>query len=144
MRLALTKQAEYAIRILVWLSSSEKADRAEGVPTARHKAAEITAATDVPPVFATRILALLQRRGLLLARAGQQGGYVLERSAHSISLLDVVEAVEGPLITRECVMRDGLCGENGHCLLHDAWSASREALRSILAGTPLGIAAASH
>ena len=137
MRLTLTKQAEYAIRILVWLSSNEEADRAEGIVPARHKAAAIAAATETPPVFATRVLALLQRQGLLLARAGQQGGYTLGRPAHAISLLEVVEAVEGPLVTRECVMRDGLCGTDGHCLLHDAWSTAREALRDVLARTPL-------
>ena len=137
MRLTLTKQAEYAIRILVWLSSNEEADRAEGIAPTRHKAAEIAAATETPPVFATRVLALLQRHGLLLARAGQQGGYVLGRPARAISLLEVVEAVEGALVTRECVMRDGLCGADGHCLLHDAWSTAREALRDVLARTPL-------
>ena len=140
MRLTLTKQAEYALRILVWLASNEAADRAEGVTIARHKAAAIAAATDTPPVFATRVLALLQRHGLLLARAGQQGGYTLGRPASSVSLLEVVEAVEGPLITRTCVMRDGLCGESGYCVLHHAWSAAREALRDVLARTELSSA----
>ena len=140
MRLALTKQAEYALRILVWLASNEEADRTEGVTIARHKAAAIAAATDTPPVFATRVLALLQRHGLLLARAGQQGGYTLGGPASSVSLLEVVEAVEGPLITRTCVMRDGLCGESGYCVLHHAWSAAREALRDVLARTPLSSA----
>ena len=137
MRLTLTIQAEYAIRILVWLASHEDADRADGVPTARHKAAEIAIAAGVPPVFATRVLALLQRQHLLLARAGQQGGYTLARPASTISVLEVVEAVEGPLVNRECIMRDGLCGADGHCLLHDAWSTAREALRGVLARTPL-------
>jgi Rrf2 family protein len=137
MRLALTKQAEYALRILMWLASGEAADRASGAAPARQKAADIAAANDVPPVFATRVLALLQRQGLLLARAGQQGGYTLGRTSEDISLLEVVESIEGPLVTRECVLRDGLCGTEGYCLLHDAWSAAREALCAVLASTTL-------
>ena len=48
MRLTLTKQAEYALRILVWLASNEQADRAEGATIARHKAAAIAAGRRVP------------------------------------------------------------------------------------------------
>jgi Rrf2 family transcriptional regulator, iron-sulfur cluster assembly transcription factor len=142
MRLTLTRQAEYALRILLLLATNESADRASGLHPARHKAAQIAAAAEVPAAFATRVLALLQRHGLLFARAGQHGGYTLGRAAGAISLLEVVEAVEGPLITRECVMRDGPCGQDGYCLLHDAWSAAREALRSVLARTPLSSAVA--
>lgn len=137
MRLTLTKQAEYALRILVLLASHEEADRTAGEAPARHKAAAIAAAAEVPPVFATRVLALLQRHGLLRARAGQHGGYTLARPAHAMSLLEVIEAVEGPLVTRECVLRDALCGADGNCLLHDAWSTAREALRGVLARTTL-------
>lgn len=137
MRLTLTKQAEYALRMLVWLGARDAARRAAGLPATRHKAADIAAATETPPKFATRVLALLQRHGLLLARAGQQGGYTLGRPAHAISLLEVVEAVEGPLISRQCVTRDGPCGEESFCVLHTAWSAAREALRDVLAHTPL-------
>jgi Rrf2 family protein len=147
MRLTLTKQAEYALRILVWLADIEPlsghaagAVGLGGAATRRYKAAEIAAATGTPPIFATRVLALLQRHGLLLARAGQQGGYTLGRAAEQINLLEVIEAVEGPLVSRECVLRDGLCGSasgEDHCLLHDAWSAARESLRDILARTTL-------
>ncbi|HEU5316938.1 MAG TPA: Rrf2 family transcriptional regulator [Chloroflexota bacterium] len=137
MRLTLTKQAEYALRILVWMAGSEARQRSDSRVPTRHKAAEIAAATDVPPVFATRVLALLQRHGLLIARAGQQGGYVLGRRADDVSLLEVIEAIEGPLVTRECVLRDSLCGADGYCLLHDAWSTARDALCAVLARTTL-------
>jgi Rrf2 family protein len=140
MRLTLTKQAEYALRVLVWLSADAAAEGAGGQEPPRRKAAQIAAATAVPPVFAMRVLALLQRHGLLRARAGQQGGYTLARQPSAISLLEVVEVVEGPLHTRECVLRDGLCGEDELCLLHDAWSTAREALRSVLGQTTLAAA----
>jgi Rrf2 family transcriptional regulator, iron-sulfur cluster assembly transcription factor len=136
MRLSLTKHAEYALRILIWLAQQ---------PCGRYKAAEISAASQVPPIFATRILAQLQRQGLLEARAGQHGGYVLERTAAKLSLLEVVESVEGPLVTTTCVLRDMACGGSGgggsgganFCVLHSAWSAAQAALRDVLAATSL-------
>ena len=140
MRLTLTKQAEYALRVLVWLSADGTPGGAGGREPPRRKAAQIAAATAVPPVFAARVLALLQRHGLLRARAGRQGGYTLARPPAAITLLEVVEAVEGPLLSPECVLRDALCSEDEPCLLHDAWSTAREALRSVLGQTTLATA----
>jgi Rrf2 family protein len=148
MRLSLTKQTEYALRALVWLAQqdaarNEGATRSEGAaqPPIRQKAATIAEATGIPPVFAARVLAQLQRQGLLDARAGQQGGYTLARPAARISLLEVVESVEGPLITRACVLRDDGCGTDGtYCLLHSAWSTAQAALRAVLAQTSLATA----
>jgi Rrf2 family protein len=108
---------------------------------ARHKAAAIAAATGIPPVFVARVLANLQRQGFLNARAGQQGGYRLARPPQEITLLEVIEAVEGPLVTRDCVLRDTTCGAQGrYCVLHDAWSTAQSALRDSLAQTPLSSA----
>ena len=139
MRLTLTKQTEYALRALVWLAKVEEGDRASGA-LARHKAAAISDAAHIPPVFAARVLAQLQRQGLLRARAGQQGGYTLARPAAEVTLLEVIEAVEGPLQTRTCVLRDTACGEGGTCVLHDAWSAAQDALRTVLGRTTLASA----
>ncbi len=134
MRLSLTKSAEYAIRAMVWLAQEE----AGASRPARHKAAAIASAAGIPPVFAARVLAQLQRRGLVRSRAGPQGGYTLARPAANISLLEVIESFEGPLTTTTCVLRETSCGfSNRYCVLHSAWSAAQAALRDILAGTSL-------
>jgi Rrf2 family transcriptional regulator, iron-sulfur cluster assembly transcription factor len=165
MRLSLTKQTEYALRALVWLAQTDlwgsggasASHQAPNIGVAshvgsvnsdsglvRHKAAEIADATSIPPVFATRVLAHLQRQGLLHARAGQQGGYTLARPASQITLLEVIEAVEGPLVTLSCVLREAGCGVDGtYCILHDAWSRAQEALRDTLAQTTLDSAIAT-
>lgn len=134
MRLSLTKSAEYAIRAMVWLAQEE----AGASRPARHKAAAIASAAGIPPVFAARVLAQLQRRGLVRSRAGPQGGYTLARPAANILLLEVIESFEGPLTTTTCVLRETSCGfSNRYCVLHSAWSAAQAALRDILAGTSL-------
>lgn len=130
MRLALTKQAEYAVRAMAWLSRQD-------MEPERRKAAEIAQATGIPPVFALRVLSLLQRQGFLDARAGQYGGYALSRHAASITLLEVIEAVEGSVSTRGCVLRDLSCGDDGYCAMHQAWSQAQAALRDTLAATTI-------
>jgi hypothetical protein len=65
------------------------------------------------------------------------------RPARDVSLLEAVEAVEGPLVSRECVLRDLPCGADGNCVLHEAWSSAREVLRTVLAHTTLASATAS-
>jgi Rrf2 family protein len=150
MRLTLTKETEYALRALVWLARAEATEAAAaaeaghaGGPVSRHKAAAISSAATIPPHFATRVLAHLQRQGLLRARAGQQGGYTLARPASDVSLLDVIEAVEGPLQTRTCVLRDAACSSDGTCVLHNTWRAAQSALREVLEGTTLATAVPS-
>jgi Rrf2 family protein len=150
----LTKQTEYALRALLWLALGTRvvpgqpaaggeagpAGGAEGSRDGggRQKAAAIASATGIPPVFAQRVLGHLQRQGFVDARAGQQGGYALARPADGITLLEVIEAVEGPLVTRTCVLSDVGCGERGqYCVLHDAWRAGQDALRAALARTTL-------
>ncbi len=163
MRLTLTKQTEYALRALVWLAQEDELEQTRshanghadthsnghangnrngngngyGNGNGRHKAAAISSAVGIPPVFAARVFAQLQRQGLLHARAGQQGGYTLARPATETSLLDVIEAMEGRVGSRDCVLRDTPCGTDGTCLLHEAWNAAQNALRAELARTPL-------
>jgi Rrf2 family protein len=129
LRLNLTRQADHALRAVVYLAGQPAGER--------RKAAEIAAATGIPGPFAARVLSQLQRSGLLAARAGHEGGYVLARPAASLSLLHVIEAMEGPLHASACLMRDQTCGEGGLCVLHGAWSAAQAALRDVLAATPL-------
>ena len=129
MRMSLTRQADHAVRALVWLA---------GQPAgSRRKAAEIAGAVGIPLPFAARVFARLQRAGFLAARAGHDGGYALARRPSDVSLLQVIEAFEGPLHARGCLMRDGACGVGGFCQLHGAWATAQAALRNVLAGTSL-------
>jgi Rrf2 family protein len=128
-----TKQTEYALRALLWLADTIPPAAAGG---GRQKAAAIAGATGIRPVFAQRVLGQLQRRGFFDARAGRQGGYALARPARRVSLLEVIEAVEGPLATQTCVLREGACGAPGRDrVLHGAWRAGQEALRAAFADT---------
>jgi Rrf2 family protein len=129
-RLSLTRQADHAVRAMVWLAGQPAGDR--------RKAAEIAEAVHIPPPFAARVLSQLNKQGLLDARAGHDGGYTLARPSAGVSLLEIIEAIEGPLRSRTCLLRDAQCGEGGqHCPLHDAWSTAQATFRDALATTTL-------
>ncbi len=68
----------------------------------------------------------LVRAGLADGAVGRSGGYRLAKPSEEISLLDVVEAVEGDSRRRICVLRGGPCAVNGTCGVHLVFSAAQD------------------
>ncbi len=91
----------------------------------------------IPVRFLPQVLGDLQRAALVQSAPGRAGGYRLAKPAASISLLDVIEAVEGESRRRTCVLRGGPCGTDGHCDVHDAFFRGQEAMLRALADTSL-------
>ena len=127
MKIALGKKGNYAVRAVLDLSMHHR--------SGRRKAHEIATSMRIPENYLARILADLVRSGLISATAGRDGGYELRRPPSQISLLDVVDAAEGAIELRECVLRGIPCGEGATCAVHDAWSAAQEALTQRLRRT---------
>ena len=88
----------------------------------------ISAEMQIPARFLPRVMSDLTRAGLVEGRAGRTGGYRLARPAASISLLDVITALEPEPEPRSCVLRGGPCGVDGHCAVHAAFTDAREAM----------------
>lgn len=129
MRLELTKRGDYAVRAMLALARGS----GNGLLSARR----IADAMAIPVRFLPQVLGDLQRAGLVEAAAGRAGGYRLARPADSISLLDVIEAVEGDSRRRTCVLRGGPCGVDGTCDVHEVFYQGQEALRGTFAGATL-------
>lgn len=124
MRLSLTKRGEYAVRMALHLA------RANG--GGRVTAGELGAACDIPMGNVPTVVNLLSRAGVLDCSPGRGGGCMLGRPADEISLLEVIEAVEGPLGSM-CVLDAKRCGLPGReCALHAAWASGREAVLGAL------------
>jgi len=90
---------------------------------------------DIPHPYLSRILAALVHADVLLATAGQTGGYELARPPGRITLLDVIEAVEEPTDLERCVLRGIPCRPNAPCSVHSSWSSAQNALRRELRKT---------
>lgn len=101
----------------------------------RRKAREIAEEMDIPARYLPQILANLVEHGILTAEAGPTGGYLLAKPADDLTLLEVVEAAEGPIIIDECVLRGGPCDWDVSCPIHVPWSRALNALTEQLSQT---------
>lgn len=129
MRLELTKRGDYAVRAMLALARAPGDDRLS--------VRRIAEAMEIPVRFLPQVMTDLVRAGLVEAIPGRSGGYRLTRPASDISLLDVVEAVEGDSRRRTCVLRGGPCGLDGHCDVHDVFFAAQDAMLATLSRASL-------
>ena len=125
MRLALTKRADYAIRACLHLAT---VGHSEPVPSRA-----IAEAMDIPARFLPQVLGDLARAGVLDPVNGQRGGYRLARSPERLSLLDCIEAIEGPSISTQCVLETRACRPDGACAVHPSWMEAQEGFVAALA-----------
>ena len=122
----LTARSEYGLLALIDLGVRY----GEGPVSARGVAER----QGIPMKFLEQLLAAMRKAGLVSASRGARGGFTLARDPSEISVLDVVEALEGPLAPTSC---DGgsLCGRSGVCAAAAVWSRATEALRDVFTTT---------
>lgn len=128
MRLDLTKRSDYAIRAMLALTKAP-----EGLLSSRKIAEEMK----IPPRFLPQIMGDLTRAGLVYAHPGRAGGYKLAELADKVTLLRVIEAVEGDPHRQICVMRGTPCGRDGECGVHAIFYSAEGALLDRLDGATL-------
>jgi Rrf2 family protein len=119
-RLELTNRADYAIRAMLALAVPD----GHGPQSAR----AIAARMDIPPRFLPQVMRDLSAAGLVSATTGRHGGYRLARPAATLSLLAIVEAVEGDTGRQTCVLRGGPCGLDGYCAVHPVFADAQSAV----------------
>jgi len=113
--LKINRQTDYAVRVLLYL-----AQHGEG---ARLSSAKIQQEMLIPRALMSRIVAQLAREGLLNTFPGRDGGLSLPRPASQITLKDVVEAFEGPILLSECLQVKGEddCPFQSNCPVRSKW-----------------------
>jgi Rrf2 family iron-sulfur cluster assembly transcriptional regulator len=120
----LTRAADYAVRVMIHL-----AGHLSGARTTRD---ELAASGDVPGHFLSKILQALSRSGLINSHRGVAGGYVLARPAEAITLLEVIEALEGPIMLNVCLAAGPSCDRKSWCSVHRVWAEAQSALTGVL------------
>jgi Rrf2 family protein len=113
--LKINRQTDYAVRVILAL-----AKRSEGV---RLSTSEIQQEMLIPPSLMLRIVALLAREGLIKTFAGREGGLMLARPTSQITLRDVVETFEGPILLSQCLQARGEedCPFRSNCPVRSKW-----------------------
>jgi Rrf2 family protein len=113
--LRINRQTDYAVRVILALSK-----RDEGT---RLSSAVIQQEMLIPKTFMARIVAQLAQAGLVLTYLGRDGGLQLPRPASKITIKDVVEAFEGPILLSECMQAKGEddCPFRVNCPVSSKW-----------------------
>ena len=122
----ITRQADYAVRAVLHLA------RTGDTRTATSMIAE---EQRIPPSFLAKIISQLSIAGLLHTSRGARGGVTLARDAKDITLLEVVEAIDGPIQLNECVADNGNCSFEADCPLRPVWCDAQEELVGRLKST---------
>ncbi|MHB0988533.1 MAG: RrF2 family transcriptional regulator [Bellilinea sp.] len=109
----ITKQADYALRAMHYLSKLE--------PSVRAATSLIADEQRIPPSFLAKIISQLSIAGLIHTSRGARGGVSLARPPENISILEVVEAIDGPLTLNECTHSIDACPFGENCPIRPVW-----------------------
>jgi len=109
----ITRQADYALRAMLYLAHLEPNQRA-----ATNQIAEVQ---HIPPSFLAKIISQLSIAGLIHTSRGARGGVSMARRPEEISVLEVVEAIDGPISLNECTAHPAGCPFGEDCPLRPLW-----------------------
>jgi Rrf2 family protein len=122
----ITRQADYAVRAVLHLARTGDQRTATSMIAEEQR---------IPPSFLAKIISQLSIAGLLHTSRGARGGVTLAREAKDITLLEVVEAIDGPIQLNECIGDNGSCSFEDNCPLRPVWCDAQEELVGRLRGT---------
>jgi Rrf2 family protein len=123
----ITRQADYALRAMLYLSRMD--------PTTRAATSQIAEEQHIPPSFLAKIISQLSIAGLIHTSRGARGGVSLARNPEEISILEVVEAIDGPIALNECTLSTAGCPFGDSCSLRPLWCEAQEDLVKRLRNT---------
>jgi len=123
----ITRQADYAIRAVLYIAKLGEGQRAATSQIAKEQ--------HIPPSFLAKIISQLSIAGLLQTSRGARGGVMLAKQPDEITLLDVVESIDGPIALNECVNDENGCTFGEDCPLRPIWCDAQEDLVKRLKST---------
>ena len=119
-----SRSAEYAIRAFVHLAT---------VPEGKYAMVKnIAEQEEIPAHFLAKILQQLARKGLLRSSKGPTGGFALRMDPNEVTLLTIVEALDGLAPYQQCASGLSECTDDMPCSMHDSWIALRQRIMDYL------------
>lgn len=131
----LSRQTDYAVRAMVDLAGFPAGTRVSTLEIAKRE--------DIPASLLPRIVAALSKAQLIETYRGKDGGIALARRADRISLMDVIQAIEGPLCLNRCTSQPSRCYRASFCRVHPVWMQAQTYLDRLLGKTTLASLAQS-
>lgn len=122
----ITRQADYAVRAVLHVAQLKENERLATSVIAEEE--------NIPLPFLAKIVSQLSVKGILDAMRGASGGVRLARPASEISLLEVIEAIDGEISLNRCVLNEEACTSTATCPVHEVWcEAQRDLVRRLQA-----------
>lgn len=121
----IARETDYAVRCVLFMART---------PSRFFTVREISTVQEIPPSFLAKILQKLSRAGITASARGSRGGFRLAMDPGDITLLKVVEAVEGRLAPNDCLVEGRACSRAGRCSVHPVWRELREEIAGRLGG----------
>jgi Rrf2 family protein len=123
----ISRRTDYGVRVILDLANLPFSQRAS--------TQEIADRQDIPAPFLAKIISQLSLSGLVTTYRGAGGGVSLARPASEISLLQVIEALDGPVRLNRCVIEPSACPRDSFCPVHPIWAKAQAELTELLRGT---------
>lgn len=120
----LTMAGEYAIRAMIHLASLPYGTTV--------RLSDISKQWGIPEPFLKKIATQLTTAGLVSTHRGMNGGIRLNRPGESLTVADVIEAVEGKIVLNKCLLHEGYCVRDSWCQVHCLWSEAQEKMLNVL------------
>lgn len=120
----LTHAADYAVRVMMLLAGLP--------PGSRTSRRELARAGQIPSHFLSKILQALARGGLVASFRGTAGGFSLLKNPDELTMLDVIEVIEGPMWLNQCVDPGQECARQSWCAAHGLWVDAQSAVVQLL------------
>jgi Rrf2 family transcriptional regulator, iron-sulfur cluster assembly transcription factor len=128
----LSNTSRYAIRAVIYLALNSKDDAKIGIK-------QISKELEIPTPFLGKILQTLAKHKLLSSTKGPHGGFGLAKSSYDISLMDIVEIIDGIDDFNSCILGLKTCTkEDQHCSIHRNYVAIREQLKELFKTENIG------
>lgn len=128
--LEITRQADYALRAVVEVARLNSDERVATATIAERQ--------NIPLPFLAKIVSQLVVRGILEATRGASGGVNLARPAETITMLEIIEAIDGPIMLNRCTRDPSVCQFSATCPFCEIFTDAQHALVERLKGTSLG------
>jgi Rrf2 family iron-sulfur cluster assembly transcriptional regulator len=120
----LSNTSKYAIRAVIYLALYATHQKKIGIK-------EISEELDIPTPFLGKILQILAKHQVLESTKGPHGGFSLHKPAMDISLMEIIEIIDGADSFETCLIRNSKCSNDNPCSLHDKIAPYRKGIKSL-------------
>lgn len=120
-----SKTCEYGIRAVIYIFSQNSKGKKLGIK-------DICKEIDAPEFFTAKILQSLAKQGVISSSKGPNGGFFMEKEQESLTLLDLVIAIDGDQLFKGCGLGLKQCSELSPCPIHNDFKGIREQLERML------------